>query len=203
MKTLISILVFVLICTTILQAQIITGYGIKTGATIANQNFDYQQTSNVSMKNRAGIRLGGFVQWLNYSNFTILTELHYVQRGMIYEQKMTSNSPNPVATMRFDNNVNYLSIPVLMKILFSKEAFSPYLAVGPRFDILMNYNSDFFSVIYKKFNNFDIGGDIGIGLENGILFLELRYNHSFSNSYQTQYLTFKNKAISVLTGIKL
>jgi len=194
----------------IVHGQIITGLGVKTGASFTNQKFDYLQASlNMDTNSRTGMDIGIFAELLPLPMLKLVPEVHYIQKGMIEEQIRTDDSGQPLGTLEHNNQVDYLSIPVLAKITIPNLILSPYLIAGPRLDIMLGYDSEFIDgdLIYDEFETYDLGADIGIGLETNLMlpvhFLaEIRYSPSLSNSYKTEFLEIKNQALELLVGIK-
>lgn len=193
------------------NAQFITGYGFKSGLTVASQDFEYTPFHSDDNKNRNGMAVGAFIELFDLHSIHLLSEVYYVQKGMIHEQLKTGEeSPVPIGTLRYDNRVDYISISILAKIFLKTGSFSPYLAVGPRFDMMTSFKSEdhFYDPVYDEFEKWDIGGDIGIGCEYRIsnnfdLICEGRYSPSFSKAYESEYLEVKNKTFTLLVGIKL
>ncbi len=212
MKT-IAIFIIVTLCfsLSVVHGQIITGWGIKTGATFANQEFEYLQTSlNMDINSRTGLDVGIFVELLPLPVLRLVPEIHYIQKGMVEEQiKAGESGPEPLGTLEYSNRVDYLSIPLLAKITIPNLIISPYLIAGPRLDIILGYDSEPVddSIIYDNFESYDLGADFGIGVETNLILpvhilAELRFSPSFSNAYETDLLKVKNQALELLVGIK-
>ena len=193
------------------NAQFIAGYGFKGGLTVANQNFGYTTFHTDDNRNRNGLSVGAFIELFDLNTIHLLSEVYYVQKGMIHEQLKTGEeSPVPIGTLKFNNRVDYISISILAKIFIKTGSFSPYLAVGPRFDVMTSFRSEnhSFDLVYDDFKRWDIGGDVGIGSEYRIsnnldLIFEVRYSPSFSTAYESEYLEVKNKSYAFLVGIRL
>lgn len=113
----------------------------------------------------------------------------------------------PTKAMKFNNRVDYLSVPLLIKITFKTKHINPYFVTGPRFDFFLAYESKSFGVLYDKFKDMDVGGTVGVGAESnakpqGALF-EFRYSPDFSNAYKTDLLRVKNHSFEILFGFRL
>lgn len=193
------------------NAQFIAGYGFKGGLTIANQDFEYTHFHTDDNKNRTGMSIGAFIELFDLHSIHLLSEVYYIQKGVINEQiKTGEEGPEPIGTLRYDNRVDYFSISILAKIFFKTGSFSPYLAVGPRCAMMISYKSEdhLFDPVYDEFEKWDFGGDIGIGCEYRIsnnfdLISEIRYSPGFSKAYESEYLKVKNKSYMFLVGVKL
>lgn len=97
----------------------------------------------------------------------------------------------------------------LVKLSTNYKKITPYIIAGPRFDILLDYDSEehLFDVIYDKLEPIDYGLDIGCGVEFQIIhntksLIELRYSPTITTSYEDEYYTIKNTSFEILTGIK-
>ncbi len=202
------LLAWLILGLTFLNAQLIHSYGVKTGCVIANQNFDYTDNFiNLDTQNRYGLNIGAFIELLNKSNLNLLIEIHYVQKGMVVKSKEYDPFANYSGIIELNNRVDYLSLPVLVKIAYKFNNSSPYIIVGPRMDIFLGYDSDFAGIVYDEFESIDLGGTLGLGYEFSFIWsqtflIEMRYSPSFKNSYETDFLRVKNNSFELLAGIK-
>lgn len=191
---------------TFLNAQLINSYGLKVGLCIADQDFVPEASSSWDTQNRYGLSIGGFLELFNYSNFNLLIESHYIQKGMILEEVWTDENGNCIAKFEDNNRVDYLSLPILGKLAYKLKNSSPYILIGPRIDILLGYDSYNFDIVYDDFKSIDLGGTFGLGYElccgTKYFLVEIRYSPSLTNSYETDYLTVKNSSFEFLAGIK-
>ncbi len=201
----------ILFCFSSAYPQLLKGYGLKTGIVIADQHFEYGPYAKVETaldrKHRTGFDIGIYVEWLNLPFFSMLTEAHYVQKGMINEGIAYNEFGTLMGTVKFDNRVDYLSVPILAKIAVKTPSFSPYLVAGPRFDFLLGYNSTGGEFLYDRFKDLDMGGDIGIGVESNTrplkVLLEFRYSPDFTYAYKSDLLKVKNNSFEILFGLGL
>jgi hypothetical protein len=194
-------------------SQVVKGYGVKGGISIANQQFNYNYTGPEpsSEKNRIGFTIGAYIELFEFVNFNFQPELLYVQKGMIVESIWTggiwtgSQSPTP---SEFNNRLYYLSLPLLIKYSIKNSIAIPYLVVGPRIDFMISYNSEESNreELYEEFNRIDFGGDIGVGIEFGVmdvlLLFELRYSPNFTASFNNEGRTVKNISGEIFGGLK-
>lgn len=182
--------------------QTVSGFGIKGGVGLADQNFAYRDGFANEFKHRTGFDAGFYVQWLKKSSFNILTEFHYLQKGMKSEQILTGqDGPEPLGSFLVENRVDYLSVPILAKVSLRETTLQPYLVVGPGFDFLLSYDSDFFKAVYEKFSAVDVTANIGVGLQSGQLLFEARFSQGIRNAYQTESLQVKNRTFTALVGL--
>ena len=189
------------------HAQILEGYGAKAGVVIANQDFDYTFGFGFDTNDRTGFDIGVYAEWFDLAFFSLLTEVHYIQKGMEHEERRVNEFGEELASRKWNSRVDYLSIPILAKITFQTKHVSPYFMMGPRIDLFLGYNSDHFEALYDEFERVDIGGDFGIGVgDNGApvkVLLEFRYSPDFSNAYETDLLKVKNNSFEILIGLEL
>jgi hypothetical protein len=190
------------------KSQLIRSYGIKGGLSLANQNWQLTDHSSLfdQTKVRQGYDIGFYVEWFNVPLISVLTEVHYIQKGMKWNINIpitTVDHPNGTGLFMSasgENWADYLSIPLLAKVRYSFPIFSTYLFAGPRFDYFIKNHS---GIILSNFNKWDFGGTIGLGFEiNSILPFnlgaEIRYSPNIQNSYSTQYLTVQNSSMEFL-----
>jgi opacity protein-like surface antigen len=210
MKKIVILLTFFLIPLPSAQAQLIKGYGFKAGIAITNQDFNSIMGVDFDFKNRFGFDFGGYIEWFDLRFFSMLTEAHYVQKGMIHELTITS-FPQPYLeeTVKLNNRVDYLSFPILAKMTYQTDKISPYFFVGPRFDFLLDYRSEWhlWDQIYRKFKDVDIGLDVGIGTEVKFtskltILAEFRFSPDVTYAYKTKALKVKNNSFEILTGAR-
>jgi opacity protein-like surface antigen len=187
------------------EAQLIRSYGIKTGAVIAGQDWKYSSLGfTVADKMRWGFDFGCFVEWLNIPTVSIVSELHYVQKGFKEEVNVTTAaSPDVVGTKELTPRVDYLSIPLLVKCRMDLPSFSPYVIVGPRYDVLITTKPEGFDVVLNHLRKSDIGITFGGGFECSImpevlLGMEYRYSMSLDDVYSTEVLKVRNRSMEFL-----
>ena len=147
MKRVIICVLMVLFSFSSTYAQLLKGYGLKGGVVIANQDFDYTQGFEADTKNRTGLDIGVVAEWLDLRVLSVLTEVHYIQKGHIIENaRYDEFGKSQSINFRFD----YLSVPVLAKFTLRTQYAMPYLVIGPRFDYLLGYESEI--PLYVRFD---------------------------------------------------
>ncbi len=212
MKLLFSTLLAFTLCSTsnTFSQSLIRSYGFKLAVTSSNQTFDYTYLSGNSTKRRVGFNVGGYVEWFDTHSFTLVTQFEYVQRGMGDEVVSAADDPVILEYKDIYSRVDYLSIPLLGKIIFAGKSLTPFLLAGPRVDYFLGYNSDdnLFNPVYDEFKKTVFGGTVGGGVEipnvfDSQLIFEIRYNVDFTDSYNTSLLTVRNNAFDFWIGIKL
>jgi hypothetical protein len=213
---------FVLVIITLLvvffckcEAQLIKSYGFKAGVAAESQKWEFATSTTLAVdtKIRPGLDVGIFLEWLDIPYLSILSELHYIQKGA----KCTSNvmmtmvdrsSPLGYVDLGyyFTPRLDYLSIPLLMKLRFELPILSVYLLAGPRIDIYLSKHGDEGLMVNKDYQNENIGGTFGFGLETLSLApfnigTEFRYSPSFQKSYSSDYFSINNQSMEFLLVI--
>jgi hypothetical protein len=209
MKKVVLSLAFLLIPLTLAQAQLIKGYGFKAGIVIANQDFKSTMGLESNFKRRFGVDVAGYIEWCDLKFFSLLTEAHYVQKGMIDEIKATDYTGTYVETVKSNNRLDYFSLPILVKITYQTCGISLYFFAGPRFDFLLGYRSEkhLWDQTYDKLKDVDIGLDIGIGTEVKLtsevtILPEFRISPDVTYAYKGKTLKVRNNSFGVLMGVR-
>jgi hypothetical protein len=190
------------------NAQLIKSYGFKVAYTSADQKFNYTNLTNIETKRRVGFNVAIYAEWLNTPFISLVTQCEYAQRGMGMEFNRTANSPDIIGTFIDYNRVDYLSIPIFVKLSLPVEPINPYLLLGPRIDFLLGYKSDesAFNAVYDGFSKTMTGASFAVGVDLNTLLplailIEARYNVDFKDSYSTQYLTVRNNSFDLWLGL--
>ena len=211
-KSFIKILLATAICCSAAHAQIIRGVGIKTGLMLANQAYQYETSIlEKDTKYRKGFDFGIFAE-INQNHFlSVLTEVHYTQKGVVDEQIITGeNNPVPIGTLVWDKCIHYLSFPVLLKLNVKTGIFTAYFIAGPRLDLRLSYTSnlDLHDPVYDALEKVTVGYDVGIGFETEVfkssaLMLEFRFSPDVTDAHKSEILHIRNRAITFLLGFSL
>lgn len=192
------------------KAGLIKGGGLKLGATVGKQEWDYTLFDlDAPYKARWGWDAGAYLELLTTPPFSILAEAHYIQKGFRYEIRYTTPE-NPLVWKSEDvgPRVDYLSIPVLAKIRFGQQKVAPYLLAGPRCDFLIHRESKGYHEVIDAFEDVDFGASFGAGVEAALppipgILAEVRWSPSFTHAYDTSLLTVTNRSVEFLVGVRL
>lgn len=205
------IVVVLFIFSKVAGAQLISSFGMKIGIANASQSWDYSgnfSTIEIFDKSRVGLDLGIYAEWFDFPVISVLTELHYIQKGCKDEFAVTTmDSPTGTGeTKPFIPRIDYLSIPLLAKIGYETNSFTVYGIAGPRIDILLGKNSDAAGVVFDDFKATDFGGTFGVGFEIPIsetyrAGFEFRYSPSIQNIFSNGILEVKNNSLEFLAVI--
>ena len=213
MKRMLSILLpAVLLFITQGNAQLLKNFGVKLAFTSASQTYDYPNPPwpgfGPDVSRRIGVNAAIYAEWLNVPFFSVVTQIEYAQRGMAQQIAITGDSPEIIRMETRYNRLDYVSLPIFLKVSVPTEVVSPYVLLGPRVDLLLSYRDEFVigRSIYADFKKMTWGGEAGVGLEfnkllPGSVCLEFRYNVDFMNSYDTDVLKVRNNAYDIWLGV--
>ena len=186
-------------------------YGVKTGVTFANQDFDYTEFGSPNFNTYSGWDIGFFAEMELVPAISLASELHYVQKGHVIKvhEQTYDRVPTGHAMRSFSSHIDYLSLSVLAKTSLSFGGARTYLFAGPRIDIKVGQNATLgMEVVYDEFESSVWGGTIGIGQEFPLsscaaALVEVYYHDDFTEACQTNWLTVKNRAWGIVVGVEL
>jgi hypothetical protein len=192
------------------QAQLIRGYGVKIGATISNQKWDYNNyLPELNPESRWGFNVGVFSEFFNSPYLSLITELNYVQKGMKKDLPV-STITNPDGTGEFitwDTRIDYLNLSALGKLRLDFNPLIPYILLGPKIDFQINLDNSMglLNVVEKNFNEVMYGLKVGIGSEvqfdSFSLLTEILYDYNINELYKNENLTVTLDSFDFRLGI--
>ena len=199
MNRIIRIILLLWFLPIIINAQNIKSYGLHLGVNFSKHDYKGFLILEDNLKRRIGFTGGLYVEWLNSSIFTIVTQIEYLQRGEGNQITKTDINGNPAGTVTTNSRLDYLSFPVFGKITIPIQTKSIYTMTGIHYDILLGH-SEFMENIYSKLSTKVIGGIIGIGFSpNFKVFvkpsIEICYVFDFTDSYKPGGYELRNNAI--------
>ena len=193
------------------HGQIVRGYGIKLGATIADQDWEYIPSLSITLvpDNRAGLNIGVFAELLNNPLFSIVAEANYVQKGMKKDIELTTaeNPDGAAETVTWDTRVDYINLSVLAKFRLNLGIVSPYVIAGPKIDFEINkeYSLNAANTVEENFNKNRLGFKVGVGTEINLLTLnllaEILYDADFTELYKNEFLEVNSSSIDLRVGL--
>jgi hypothetical protein len=190
-------------------SQLLRGYGVKVGAISATQTWDYNVDITIDAERRWGLDVGGYVELFDTPYLSLLGEVHYVQKGFTFTAIVSSiNQPDGTGEyLTVRPRVDYLSLPLLIKLRFDMQVVSPYVIVGPRLDLLIAKDPQGFQAVLNEFKAIDVGLSLGAGAEVPTSFLssvllEFRYSPTFNTSFSNAFLTVRNQSFELLLGVR-
>jgi len=199
-------------------AQIFDKYWFNIGTTYSNQLWDYKLISvdNPNKEYKVGLSVFLSAERKINKKLSIRPEIGYIQKGFkndieykLYDGTSAGTTNGNVVFHDFGFNIGLKITPFNLK-------FSPYALLGLRSDYMFSYKDIIFVEnvsglefnIYKdqidKFNKFNIGGMIGIGIDlNSLTYLEFAYNPTLTNSYNDTGLQIKDNSMELKLGFNL
>ncbi|MDP2209280.1 MAG: outer membrane beta-barrel protein [Bacteroidota bacterium] len=203
------------------MSQPIKRYGAKIGVSSATWVWKTDGSTVCGIDNRLGLDLGASVEWFNTPTFSVLTELHFVQKGMKHNIPITTIQ-YPEGTGEFIKHnirLDYLSFAVLPKLRLETEIFEFYVIAGVRLDMslsnsvavegrepLRTYSAQGYQSLIDKFKSPQLGGTVGFGAQFDSLLLlpagiEFRYSPNFQSAYDQYVWNIKNTSFEFLLTI--
>lgn len=168
-------------------------FGAKAGANlgqISGQSFN----SGFNL----GYHLGGFIELDLSKTLGIQPEVFFSQTNT----HLANNSSQVLNVSTGDSiSLNYLSIPVLLRISAGKALT---IVVGPQYSILLNNNSTLLQNGQDAFKNGDFSMIAGLQFNLGIVRIYGRYVAGMSDISQVQSSdSWKNQQLQLGVGLKL
>lgn len=191
MKKIALLLTFVLIGITQAVAQ---NFGFKGGYNYSSLNGEVANDS--SLKGRSGFYVGALVEIPLGDVISLQPELVYSRQGASWEHKTLG------ITTTKDLKMDYLNIPVMAKVnlgpLFLQGGVQFGFLVGkPEVSYTVGNLSDSQKFDKDSFAALDFGVGAGLGINLGShFFVEARYTHSLTNSFDNRNSSLRNILIS-------
>lgn len=192
------------------EAQLLQSVGLKAGVVFANQHWTIPSV-NVTTESRVGFDAGISFEWLDQSYFSVLTEVHYVQKGSQATTDILvadpANPDGPGEHLKFNSRVDYISFLILAKLKMERRAVTPYLLLGPSLDIFISDHSESLGAALRDSKKLEFSGVLGAGVEIETpgqieVGVEFRYHPSFQDSYSSQSTNVKNDAMEILLTLR-
>jgi len=178
-------------------------FGIKGGVNVAEFSFQDQGTS-IPQSSINGFTLGGVLEIGLGGNLFLQPEAVFVQKGSELNTAITS----------LKTNVNYLDIPILLKIkILNSNLLNINLLGGPSFGLALNgeetiQGGQTIDINFggenglKRFDlGINAGGGIGVNLGSIGVFGDVRYLFGVSNISEDANREIKNKGLNLSVGL--
>ncbi|MFO7445116.1 MAG: outer membrane beta-barrel protein [Ignavibacteriaceae bacterium] len=204
MKKLHILSLVILLCS-VTEAQLIRGYGLKIGGTVANQVWDNSTGINLDPENKLGFNIGAFAEFLDVPFFSVVGEINYVRKTNKDELSVTTvDNPEGTGEIRdYETGASFLNISLLGKLRTNLVLLSPYIIAGPKIDITLDKINDF--DMPDSFNSELIGMKAGIGTEINLvavtLLAEFIYDFNFNPLYDSDFLEIKTSSFDFRIGV--
>ncbi len=178
-------------------------FGIKGGVNVAEFSFKDQGTT-IPQSSVNGFTLGGVLEIGITDNIFIQPEAVFLQKGSELNTSITG----------LKTNVNYLDIPILLKVkLINAQLLELNLLGGPSFGLALNgeettVGGQTIDVNFggenglKRFDlGINAGGGIAIRLGSISVFGDVRYLFGVSNISEDANREIKNKGLNLSVGL--
>ena len=178
-------------------------FGIKGGVNVAEFSFQDQGTS-IRQSSINGFTLGAVLEVALGKNFFLQPEAIFVQRGSELNTSLTN----------LTTNVNYLDIPVLLKIkILNTNLLNINLLGGPSFGLALNgeetdQGGQTIDINFggdnglKRFDlGINAGGGVGINLGSVGVFGDIRYLFGVSDISEDANREIRNKGLNLSVGL--
>ena len=187
-----------------LKSQIINEYGVKVAYTNSKIN---PKNKAFRTKWRPGINLAFFVGKNIYRNLHAVVQTEYTSRGYKLESIETNETGEVIQTLYANTRLDYITVPILLKINYNRSKFQPFIQFGPRLDYLFNFKRGMYNFSkvqapdlmpdYLYLNTFSFGSSISLGFQLPIqhkkrVLIEARYNNNFSDARSKPNIFFGN-----------
>ena len=180
-------------------------FGVKGGVSVSTHDETGNWVGNPDF--RAGIDVGAFVSWRFSFSTELMIEAHYVQNGHDGPKDWNPESSEfPLALPDF--RIDYISVPVLLRIDMPVGELPTYLLAGPHFNFKVGENELVTQYYSDQLKSFAFGGTVGFGHQWQIgakmaMFGEVQYHHDFTEAFNLNGTKLHNRAFSVLIGLKI
>lgn len=174
-------------------AQTVSG-GIKGGVNFANIDVETGETDEPEFDTKPGLIIGGFVDVPFTDAVSFQPEFLFTQKGAKLEEFGDE----------FDVDVDFIQIPLLLKLKAPTGGTRPFVVVGPAFGFKTSATTSLNGVeedIDDDTESVEFSGIIGGGLEVGPGILEVRYDYGFNDLDKDEFSEARSRTFSVLFGI--
>lgn len=203
------------------HAQFIDKYGLNIGATYSNQlwSFLIGPEDDFSQDYKLGYSVFFSMEKQLSHVFSIRPEIGYIQKGFknIHEVYLDGGSiPKPAGVDRKNVLFHDVSLNIGLKITPFTLHWNPYAVFGLRTDYMLFYRDikyvdqgarreyGMYKSYIDEFNNPNLGGLISIGLEyKNLIYLEVEYNPSLTNSYKSRIFKIKDNCWGIRIGLNI
>lgn len=208
-----------LMISAVVKAQIIDNYGIRIGAGLSDEYWNYK-TFNLDEEGWQGNKISFtgqvFAEKYLGKYLSILPAIGYIQKGYVDDIKWVALDGSPVEITTVNNRVVFhdLSMDVSFKIMPFQKKIKPYLLLGLRGDYLMDYrgvivnfqgeNLELNKDLYNDYNKFTLGGILGAGISyHELLFMDLEYNPSITKNFDSSFMAIHDSYFSLSMGMNI
>ena len=212
-KKLFAIFFVGLFFSSVLSAEVISNYGLK--AAFTRSKLEIKDFADFSTW-RSGFNLALFFEHNLWDYLSVGSQIEYNQKGYLFEQVETNEIGTKIQDVSANTRLDYLSLPLFVKIKYPAQKFTPFISFGPRYDYLLNYHKGEFkfteiTITDNMADNFEshvFGGTLSAGVQIPTshpyqVDIEFRYNFDTTDSAKepVQY-RIKNKSFDIWIGLE-
>jgi hypothetical protein len=159
-----------------------------------------------------GAGIGIFYEIIKTGSVIFCINLEYLQRGAELYIPIYNSVESHVEDIKTYNRIDYLSLPCIIKILFSENKINPQILFGIRLNYMISYDTEYLNRYFKKADKSSYGGIIGFCVEYKIhkyftLIPSIKYDFDFNDliGYHSDIydLRFRNNSIDFSLGVKI
>ncbi len=212
----VKLVLILALISTLAQGQFFHNVGIKSGVSIANQDWRIKRWgSDIEKDYRTGLYAGISSEMLRKNFFSIGLDLSYIQKGSQDEWELTDefNPEGNGEIIIIDERYDFISFYPTAKFRLQKKNLAPYLFAGPRLDYYAGYNSSWeLNSEPPEIKAITFGLSYGIGLDyvlkNLIFSIEAQHQPDLTRLINTPTsasnlgLAVRNMAFVGTVGIK-
>ena len=226
MKTVQRILLTALMAFMTFGAFAQLSYGFKFGVHYNDVSVPSLESSlNLNPTMVHGLEAGAFLDIPLIGGFSFRPELSYVKKGFKVREGLDfniANLPLPVG-VEASTNVQYIQMPLMGKFSFGQGPAKAYILGGPVFSYALdarlktsvnsivdfNISNEKIDLSKDTYQRAEVSAMGGLGVEldmgNGGLFIEGRYNHSFTDMLNDPVIDLKlrNRGFGLSVGYKV
>lgn len=187
----ILIIVYLIVCTkTLSHAQVSRlGIGIEVGPGLIdvrsnpmNQQDKNIPNSNLSFNSTIGFTVGTSIHYNLNKTFCLVSGVYFDRKGSFLRSQSSNASGNANSSPTINKNLDYLTIPMLLRASFGNKA-KFYINAGPYAGFLLSYTIVFRdgNKPSKSSNNLSLMNRFDTGLTSGIgVMIPIKTKISFS-----------------------
>lgn len=197
----------------LVQGQIFSSTGLKTGMTISNQSIRFSPLDYYTMDTKPllGPGIGLFLETFKGERFSFQLDLAYLGKGSktniesisvdhLNDNRITANSGNLTKSKFY-----YYTCSPMLRYFSPAGNLNAYFLLGPRFDFLSTYKSDSKYPLESQ-NEFILGLTGAFGVEKELnkmnVFAEIQYQTDLMPVTNEGSILINNNILFIALGIR-